>query len=50
MLPEIISGGVFAPFLENILNAALEVEMNTHLDANERNMENRRNGHVFKQV
>lgn len=42
--------GAFAPLLENILNAALEGEMDAHLDADERSMGNRRNGRMSKQV
>lgn len=42
--------GVFAPLLENLLNAALEGEMDAHLDADERLCGNRRNGHMSKQV
>ena len=42
--------GAFAPLLENILNAALEGEMDAHLDADERIMGNRRNGRRSKQV
>jgi len=42
--------GAFAPLLENILNAALEGEMDAHLDANERSLGNRRNGRMSKQV
>ncbi len=43
-------GGAFASLLENILNAALEGEMDVHLDADERSLGNRRNGHMSKQV
>jgi transposase-like protein len=42
--------GAFAPLLENILNAALEGEMDAHLDVDERSMGNRRNGRMSKQV
>lgn len=42
--------GVFAPLLENLLNAALEGEMDAHLDEEERLCGNRRNGHMSKQV
>lgn len=42
--------GVFAPLLENLLNAALEGEMDAHLDEEERLCGNRRNGHMTKQV
>jgi putative transposase len=42
--------GAFAPLLENILNAALEGEMDAHLDADERSLGNRRNGRMSKQV
>lgn len=42
--------GAFAPLLESILNAALEGEMDAHLDDHERNQGNRRNGKMQKQV
>lgn len=42
--------GVFAPLLENILNAALEGEMNALLTEEEHRMDNRRNGKMQKQV
>lgn len=42
--------GVFAPLLENLLNAALEGEMDVHLDKDERLLGNRRHGHMSKQV
>ncbi|NDV80312.1 IS256 family transposase, partial [Dysgonomonas sp. 511] len=42
--------GAFAPLLESILNAALEGEMDVHLDEEERNSGNRRNGKMHKQV
>ena len=42
--------GAFAPLLESILNAALEGEMDVHLDAEERDLGNRRNGKMHKQV
>lgn len=43
--------GAFAPLLESILNAALEVEMDAHLtEEEERQMDNRRNGKMQKQV
>ena len=42
--------GAFAPFLESILNAALDGEMDAHLSAEERNDGNRRNGKMRKQV
>ena len=32
--------GAFAPLLENILNAALEGEMDAHLDEDERSLRN----------
>lgn len=38
--------GVLAPLLENLLNSALEGEMKSHL----RELSNRRNGHMSKQV
>ena len=42
--------GVLAPLLENLLNSALEGEMDSHLDGVERELGNRRNGHMSKQV
>ena len=42
--------GAFAQLLENILNAALEGEMDAHLDEDERSLGNRRNGRMSKQV
>lgn len=42
--------GAFAPLLESILNAALEGEMDAHLDPEERELGNRRNGKMHKQV
>lgn len=37
-------------FLEKIINAALEGEMDTHMDCEERSLCNRRNGYTSKQV
>jgi putative transposase len=42
--------GAFAPLLENILNAALEGEMDSHMNSEERSRGNRRNGYTPKQV
>lgn len=42
--------GVLAPLLENLLNAALEGEMDAHLSEQERDMGNRRNGRMPKQI
>lgn len=42
--------GAFAPLLESILNAALEGEMDAHLTSSERDLGNRRNGKMQKQV
>lgn len=42
--------GAFAPLLESILNAALEGEMDAHMDEVERSKGNRRNGYMPKQV
>lgn len=42
--------GVLAPLLENLLNSALEGEMDGHLEHGERELGNRRNGHISKQV
>ena len=36
--------GVLAPLLENLLNSALEGEMDSHLESGEREWGNRRNG------
>lgn len=41
---------VFAPLVEHLLNAALEGEMDAHMDAEERTVGNRRNGYMNKQV
>ena len=42
--------GAFAPLMESILNAALEGEMDAHLTTEERDLGNRRNGKMAKQV
>lgn len=42
--------GALAPLFENILNAALEGEMDAHLTEDERSCGNRRNGKMQKQV
>ena len=42
--------GVLAPLLENLLNAALEGERDSHLSPAARDFGNRRNGHIPKQV
>ena len=42
--------GAFAPLLEDILNAALEGEMDAHMNEEERSLGNRRNGYTPKQV
>ena len=42
--------GVLVPLLENLLNSALEGEMDSHLEGSEREFGNRRNGHMSKQV
>lgn len=42
--------GVLAPLLENLLNSALEGELDSHLECGEREYGNRRNGHMSKQV
>lgn len=42
--------GAFAPLLENIINAALEGEMDAHLTEESRLVGNRRNGKMQKQV
>ena len=43
-------GGALAPMLERILNAALEGEMDAHLDKASREAGNRRNGRMSKKV
>lgn len=48
--PLLGKGGAFAPLLEKILNAALEGEMDAHMDSDERSLGNRRNGYTSKQV
>ena len=40
--------GALAPLLENLLNSALEGEMDSHLDGVERENGNRGNGHTRK--
>ncbi|MFV0312405.1 MAG: transposase, partial [Dysgonomonas sp.] len=42
--------GAFAPLLESIQNAALEGEIDAHIDERERLSGNHRNGHTPKQV
>lgn len=42
--------GVLVSLLDNLLNSVLEGEMDSHLDGVEREMDNRRNGHMSKQV
>ncbi len=42
--------GAFAPLLKSFLDAALEAEMETHLDEAERSTGNRRNGKTTKDV
>jgi hypothetical protein len=42
--------GAFAPLLENLLNAALEGEMDAYMNETERSLGNRRNGYIPKQV
>ena len=42
--------GVLAPLLENLLNSAMDGEMDSHLEGGERELGNRRNGHMSKQV
>lgn len=42
--------GALAPILKHFLEAALEAEMDLHLDEEERGKGNRRNGKVTKQV
>lgn len=42
--------GALAPILKHFLEAALEAEMDLHLDSEERKRGNRRNGKVSKQV
>ena len=43
-------GGALAPMLERILNAALEGEMDSHLNEEGRESGNRRNGKMSKTV
>jgi transposase-like protein len=40
----------FAPLLENLLNAALEGEMDAYMNETERSLGNRRNGYTPRQV
>ena len=48
--PLLGKGCAFAPLLEKLLNAALEGEMDVHLDSEERSLGNHRNGYTSKQV
>ena len=43
-------GGAFAPMLQELLEAALEGELSAHLDDEEEEDSNRRNGHSSKQI
>jgi transposase-like protein len=43
-------GGAFAPLLEEMLNSILEGELDAHLDAEQRNLGNRKNGKGTKQL
>ena len=43
-------GGAFAPMLQELLEAALEGELSAHLDDEEEEEPNRRNGHSSKQI
>jgi len=43
-------GGAFAPLLKDFLEAALEAEMEEHLNHEERQKGNRKNGHNYKQL
>jgi putative transposase len=43
-------GGAFAPLLKSFLDAALEAELESHLDEAERSAGNRKNGKMAKQV
>lgn len=42
--------GAFGPLLQEFLQAALEEELNTHLDVEQRQNGNRKNGHTSKSV
>lgn len=42
--------GILGPLLENLLNSAIEGEMDAHLTSTQRESGNRRNGHISKQV
>ena len=48
--PLLGKGGAFASLLEKIINAALEGEMDAHMDCQERSLGNRRNGYTSKQA
>lgn len=48
--PLFTKDGALAPLLENIINAALEGEMEAHLTEESRQSGNRRNGKMQKQV
>ena len=42
--------GVLAPLLENLLNSALEGEMDSHFENGEREFGNCSNGHINEQI
>lgn len=48
--PFVGKDGAFVPLLESILNAALEGEMDAHLTEEKRQLGNRRNSKMQKQV
>ncbi len=48
--PTFGKNGALGPLLKHFLEAALEAEMDLHLDAEQRQKGNRRNGKVSKQV
>lgn len=43
-------GGIFAPIIKDFLESALSAEMEVHLDENERNLGNKRNGTKTKTI
>jgi len=43
-------GGAFAPMLKDFLEAALQAEMEDHLDEEQRFKGNRKNGHTAKEL
>jgi len=43
-------GGIFSPLIKQVVEAALEAEMDTHLEKTRKETRNRRNGHTQKNL